>query len=96
MKPSRPGRVRGEAHPKAKHSDEQISQARHAYEVLGMRRKEIAAMIGCSYWTLREWLEYKTRGSAPPLPDGVTLVRIPKGITADKLAMRWMGIEAKP
>jgi transposase len=92
MKPSRPSRVRGEAHPKAKHSDEQISQARHAYEVLGMRRKEIAAMIGCSYWTLREWLEYRTRKTAPPMPDGVTLAKKRKGPTVETVLAGWRGI----
>ena len=95
MKRTKSGPVCGEAHPQAKYSDEQISKMRHAHEVLGMRRKEIAAMLGCSYWTARDILEYRTRKTAPPMPDGVTLVKRPKGITADKLAMKWMGIGAK-
>ena len=92
MKPSRPGHRCGEAHPQSIYSDEQISQARHAHEVLGMRRKEIAAMLGCSYWTARDILEYRTRKTAPPMPDGVTLAKKRKGPTVETVLAGWRGI----
>ena len=87
--------LRGENHSQAKFSDRQVSEMRHMHEVLGVSRVDIAAATGCSYWTVRDILTRRTRKTAPPLPDGVTLVKQPKGITADKLAMRWMGIGAK-
>lgn len=54
----------GEGHQRAKLSDGQVRNMRHAHEHLGMSRREVAEMFGVSYWTARDILTYTTRASA--------------------------------
>ena len=84
--------LRGENHTQAKFSDRQVSEIRHMHEVLGMSRMAIAAATGCSYWTVRDILQYRTRKTAPLLPDGVTLAKKRKGPTVETVLAGWRGI----
>lgn len=84
----------GEHHSQARYSDAQVSQMRHMAEVLGMRRMAIAREIGCSYWTVRDILTYRTRKTAPPLPAGGALARKRKGPTVETVLAGWRGIGA--
>ncbi len=54
----------GECHQKAKLSDDQVRNMRHAHENLGLSRAEVADLFNVSYWTARDILTYTTRASA--------------------------------
>jgi hypothetical protein len=84
--------LRGENHSQAKYSDRQVSEMRHMHEVLGMARVDIASAFGCSYWTVRDILTYRTRKTAPQLPAGVTLAMKRKGPTVETVLAGWRGI----
>ena len=84
--------LRGENHSQAKLSDQQVSQMRHMAEVLGVSRMDIASAFGCSYWTVRDILQYRTRKTAPDMPAGVTLARKRKGPTVETVLAGWRGI----
>jgi len=84
--------LRGENHTQAKFSDRQVSEIRHMHEVLGMSRVDIASAFGCSYWTVRDILTRRTRKTAPPMPDGVTLAKKRKGPTVETVLAGWRGI----
>lgn len=86
--------LRGESHMRAKFSDRQVSEMRHMHEVLGVSRVDIASAFGCSYWTVRDILQYSTRKTAPLLPDGVTLAKERKGPTVETVFAGWRGIGA--
>jgi hypothetical protein len=86
--------LRGENHMRAKFSDRQVSEMRHMHEVLGVSRVDIASAFGCSYWTVRDILQYRTRKTAPLLPDGVTLAKERKGPTVETVFAGWRGIGA--
>jgi len=64
MKRNHTGHRVGEYHQRAKLSDAQVRNMRYAHENLGMSRREVAEMFGCSYWTARDILNYWTRASA--------------------------------
>ena len=88
--------LRGENHHRAKFSDRQVSEMRHMAEVLDMNRMAIASAFGCSYWTVRDILTRRTRKTAPPMPDGVTLARKHKGPTVETVLAGWRGIGGMP
>ena len=86
--------LRGESHMRAKFSDRQVSEMRHMHEVLGVSRVDIASAFGCSYWTVRDILTGRTRKTALPMPDGVTLAKKRKGPTVETVFAGWRGIGA--
>jgi hypothetical protein len=55
---------------------------------------DIASAFGCSYWTVRDILTRRTRKTALPMPDGVTLAKKRKGPTVDTVMAGWRGIGA--
>lgn len=50
----------GESNPKARHSDATVEKARQMYDD-GMRRVDIARELGVPYFSLGDWLKYRTR-----------------------------------
>lgn len=53
-------RLRGENHPRAKHSDEFVENARRMRD-RGWKIQDLAKELGVRYWTMVDWLGYRTR-----------------------------------
>jgi DNA invertase Pin-like site-specific DNA recombinase len=56
-----PRRARGEDHPRAKLSDEEVREMRDAYELRGVTMRRIAELWGTSLHTVRHLLRYERR-----------------------------------
>jgi DNA invertase Pin-like site-specific DNA recombinase len=56
------GRRIGECHPKAKLTDDDVRLMRELRERYGMSYGKIAEKFECSLWTVREIVNYQTRG----------------------------------
>jgi orotate phosphoribosyltransferase-like protein len=50
-------------HHRARYDDHTVERARTLHDA-GMRRAEIARRLAVPYDTVRDWLEYRTRGRA--------------------------------
>ena len=54
------GHRRGESHPRAKLTDEQVDRIR-SLRAHGWTYRRITEAIGASYWTVRDIADYRTR-----------------------------------
>lgn len=54
----------GFAHPKAQLTDAQVILCRQLRERKGMSFRQIAEVVACSMWTVRDIVEYRTRVDA--------------------------------
>jgi hypothetical protein len=54
-------RKTGQAHHRAKVSDETVRRMRYMRERRGMSYRQIGQAVGCSMWTARDICDYRTR-----------------------------------